>query len=435
MTKLKLTREEFHRTSQESPYQLFLEGIRAKETRAKYVRTLRRILCDILEEFLEGTLEERAAQLVKHAKNNPDWTQDLLIGLSKKLKERTKLPKSDKNYLNPDTIPNYFKPLKKLFEMNNVAFAWKRIYATFPELDNITNTREWKRDEIHTMLKYANGAMDRAIILIAASSGIRLGGLRLTWEDLTPIYKIGDELKIEITESEIETAEIACAMLIIYKGTNESYPAFITPEAYQAILDYKVEWIKEVGKEPKPTDPVFKKEGSVLIMASPFALKKRVERILESSGLRTPLPKGQKRYEVPVMNGFRRFWNKTCKEAMSRDSPLASLIKKEFMMGHTGLVRLDRNYFKTQVLELAEEYLNAVPTLTISDEERTKAENRKLRKDKSELERQREEALLQKDEVKRNKQAIETMGKKHEQEMKKVLEELAKLREQLKKPK
>ena len=63
------------------------------------------------------------------------------------------------------------------------------------------------------------------------------------------------------------------------------------------------------------------------------------------------------------MNGFRRFWNKTCKESLSRDSPLGSLIKKEFMMGHTGLIKLDRNYFKTHTLELAEEYLNAVQIL------------------------------------------------------------------------
>lgn len=48
-------------------------------------------------------------------------------------------------------------------------------------------------------------------------------------------------------------------------------------------------------------------------------------------------------------------------------------------MGHRGLVALDRNYFKTHMLELAEEYLNAVPELTISEEERTKIENRRLR--------------------------------------------------------
>jgi len=78
------------------------------------------------------------------------------------------------------------------------------------------------------------------------------------------------------------------------------------------------------------------------------------------------------------MNGFRRFWNKTCKEAVSKDSPLASLIKKEYMMGHTGLIRLDRNYFQAHNLELVEEYLNAVPSLTISDVQRVRTENLKL---------------------------------------------------------
>ena len=57
-----------------------------------------------------------------------------------------------------------------------------------------------------------------------------------------------------------------------------------------------------------------------------------------------------------MMNGFRRFFNKACKESLSNESPLAALIKKEYMMGHAGLVKLDRNYFKTHVLELAAEY-------------------------------------------------------------------------------
>lgn len=414
---LKLTKEEFQRTTQESPYQLFLEGIKAKETQAKYVRTLRRILCQILEEFLEGTFEERTAQLVKLAKKDPNYTQDLLIGLSKKLKERTELPKTDKNYLNPDTIPNYFKPIKKLFDMNNVAFTWKRIYSTFPEIDNRSETREWKRNEIQTMLKFANGAIDRTIILIASSSGIRSGAFKLHWEDIIPIYKIGNELFIEITESQENEAEVVCAMLKIYNKTPESYPAFITPEAYQAVLDYRIEWCKEVGRDPKPADPVFKKEGNSPIMANPPALKKRIERILLASGLRKPLPKGQKRYEIPVMNGFRRFWNKMCKESLSRDSPLASLIKKEFMMGHTGLVKLDRNYFKTHVLELAEEYLNAVPQLTISEEERARSENIRLRKEKSILEERAIELQLHQDEVARQGQAI-----------KKILNELNELK-------
>lgn len=42
------------------------------------------------------------------------------------------------------------------------------------------------------------------------------------------------------------------------------------------------------------------------------------------------------------------------------------------------MFKLDKNYFKTQVLELAEEYLNVVADLTVSNEFRLRTENRKL---------------------------------------------------------
>jgi hypothetical protein len=93
------------------------------------------------------------------------------------------------------------------------------------------------------------------------------------------------------------------------------------------------------------------------------------------------LQNGQRRHDVPIMNGFRRFWSKTGKETYSKDSPVSSLIKKEFMMRHAGLVKFDKNYFKIHVLELAEEYLSVVPDLTISNENRLRIENLRLRKD------------------------------------------------------
>ena len=408
---MKLTKEEFQRSKKESEYKRFIMGIRSKDTKEKYVGTLRRILCEFLDDFFKGDLEERCTQLVKHAKDDTEWTQDLLLQFSEKLKERTKLAPSDDDYFNPSSFSNYFKPIKKLFDMNNVAFSWKRIYSTFPEEDNISDTRGWTRQEIREMLKFAGGAMDRAIILIASSSGIRKGGFDLTWDDVNPIYKVGEELKTVITESEEDKAEVACAMIRIYKGTKESYPAFITPEAFDAIMDYKKEWTKQVGRKPKPEEPLFKREGIMPYKASPASIKKRVERMITKSGIRLPLKKGQRRYEVPVMNGFRRFWNKTCKESSSKDSPLSSLIKKEFMMGHNGLTKLDKNYYKTHTIELAEEYINAIPDLTISDEERTKAENRRLRREKSEIQKKNEELINMKDDIEKMKQKMDVSDK------------------------
>lgn len=382
---MKIENEDLQITNH-SALELFYHGIKSKETKSKYTRTLRRILNDILENVLKGSFEDRASQLVNKTKKDPDWGMSVMLALSKKLKERSNLSKNDANYLNPTTIPNYFKPVRKLFEMNNVPLVWRRVIATFPELDNNDKGRAYTRQEISDMLKFGNGAIDRAIILVAASSGIRVGGFDLKWGDIRPVYKIGDKLTFEITESEQSDAKVACAILTVYKNTPDEYPGFITPEAYEAIQNYRKEWIQQVGKEPKPDDPLFKKDGSFARKLGSNAIRARVDDVLRRSQLRTPLVKGKRRHDVPAMNGFRRFFNKANKETLSKDSPLAALIKKEFMMNHTGLVKLDRNYYQAHIFELIEEYLNAVPNLTISEEEKAKAENLVLRNKNTELE-------------------------------------------------
>lgn len=382
---MKIRNEEIKKVSEE-PIGLFYQGIRAIATRDKYARTLRRILCDIFEDVFEGTFEQRAAQMVDRAKKDPEWITSLLLAFSKRLKERTELPKTNDDYLSPNSFGRYFKPIRKLLDMNNVPIAWKRIYYTFPERANTdSETRGYTREEIQNMIRFSRGPIDKALILIAASSGIRDGGFVLNWEDMKPVYKVDDRIVFDVTESEESKAQLVCAMLTVYRKTPEEYPAFITPEAYKAILDYKTKWTKEIGKEPLPTDPLFKEAGIFVKRLTPEGIRARMIRIAENAGMRRPLPKGKRRHEIPIMNGFRRFFNKINKETISKDSPLAALIKKEYMMAHTGLVKLDRNYFKAHIVELVEEYLNAVPNLTISDEEREKAQNKKLSIENKEL--------------------------------------------------
>jgi hypothetical protein len=398
---LKIYREELQQQREELPIELFYAGCKSPETKKKYTRTLQKILCDVLEDILEGTFEQRANQLVSYSQENPKWVQGVLLQLSEKLRKRTELSSDNTDYLNPTSVNNYFKPLRKLLDMNDIPISWKRIYSTFPELDNISDSRGYTLQEIQKMLQHANGAIDRAIILIASSSGIRVGGFELKWKDIVPVYKIDDKITFDITESQENNAEIICAMLTIYNGSSQKYPTFITPEAYDALLNYKMEWIKEVGLEPKSHEPIFKREGILPIPAKPTAIKQRMERILGRSGIRTPLVKGKRRHDVPVMNGFRRFWNKTCNETSSKDSPLASLIKKEYLMGHSGLVKTNKNYFKTQVSELIEEYLDVIPNLTISNEKRLRFENKKKTEKINKLEKQQKEIDMLKLQVKR----------------------------------
>ena len=109
--------------------------------------------------------------------------------------------------------------------------------------------------------------------------------------------------------------------------------------------------------------------------ATQTAIRRRMVDVAKQAGLREG--RDGKRYRVPLMNGFRRFFNKTCKEALSGGSTLGSLIKHEFMLGHSGFASLDENY-KTDALEMAAEYVKAVPDLTIDDAERLRRSNRAM---------------------------------------------------------
>lgn len=386
---VKLTRDEIVRVEDDSPLELFKQGIKSKETADKYTQVLKQVTCKILEDVLEGTFEERVQQMVDIGRDEPRWMRDLLLSLSRKLRERTELPTEHTNYLNPDSVGNYFKPIKKLLDMNDVAIPWKRIYATYPERDNMSESRGWTRDEISLMLKYARGPLDRALVLVLASSGMRAGGLNLIWEDLTPIYRINDGSLVLGPEN--NDGSVACAVLRVYRGSPESYLAFITPEAFDALQVYGHTWAELRHQPPNPKDPIFLVQRGAYGRASTKILRDRVVRMATKAGLRRT--KTSKRFEVPIMNGFRRFWNKTCKEAASGDSTLASLIKKEYMMGHRGLVSLDQNYFKTNLMELAIEYTKVVSDLTIEDTERLRQSNHVMASNVQKLESEMDRTL------------------------------------------
>ena len=76
--KIKISEEDIENVNQ-NPLELFYQGIRAEATRDKYTRTLRRIVCDVLEDVLQGSFEERVVQLVKRAKIDTDWGLGILL--------------------------------------------------------------------------------------------------------------------------------------------------------------------------------------------------------------------------------------------------------------------------------------------------------------------------------------------------------------------
>ena len=370
MTLKKISKEDFEDVHNE-PIENYYAGIKSEATKERYTRILRSYLMDTLSDIIEGeTFEEKANSLVLRSRKDPSFAMNLMLNISKKLRKRTELETSDKYYLNPNSVKNDFKPFKKLFDMNEVALVWKKIYSTFPELEstNVLKYRGYTIEEIRTMLEHTINSMEKAIVLVSCSSGIRPQAFDFTWDDIEPVYRIGNEILFDITESQEAKAEIVCAVITIYKKSFAEIPAFITPEAYQSLMNWKKEYSSDIGREPRLDEPVFKKKGPIIIPATTSTLDQRIVKLLKRAGIIKPhLPKGKRRSDVPQRYGFRYFFNKQVKKASSDDSTLAELIKKEYMMDHTGLTKLDRNYFKTNLEELVSEYLHCVPNLTINE--------------------------------------------------------------------
>jgi hypothetical protein len=357
--------------------------MKSQETRRTMGGNLQQFLVDVCQDILDGDINQRAEQFVNIARKDQQRAVQIILAYTKMLKSRTTLAKNDKDYLNPSSIPNKIKPIKKLLDMSGVGLGWKRIYCTYPEEDNTHKGRGYTREEINTILKFTN-PLERAVTLIASSSGMRRAGFEFTWDCIKPVYRRDGNIVMGNYDDEDDSG-IVCGMITVYAGSTEQYFALFTPEAWESIKTYKIQWRSDVLKNPRPDDPFLKRTGNTVSVLSCDAMANRMNKVLKKAKIREPLKAGKRNYEVPIMNGFRRYFNKINKEVLSKDSPLAALIKKEMMLSHTGLIKLDKNYFKTQWKELVEEYVEAVPALTISSEERVKAENKTLRKENSDL--------------------------------------------------
>ncbi|MBT6646217.1 MAG: hypothetical protein HOB51_01665 [Thaumarchaeota archaeon] len=391
-----------------TPIQLFNDGIKADATRLDYTNKLKKVLCEFMAKILVGDpqkvkntksnptapktgrkrtfcdadYEERANELVSLGHKDPKKTESIMLLLVKQLKERTKLSKTHHDYVTPDYVSHILMPLQKLFDMNNVPFSWKRTRSTLPEEEKYQDLEGYTKDDVQRMCNYAN-IYDKVIILLWASSGIRPAASDFKWGHLHPVYHYKEKLYWEdgeITDDIQNNGHVVCAYIEIYAQSKKwNYYAFVTPECWNAIQVYKENWVRKFGVEPKHEDPFFVNTRSKTVQSlTLYAVRRKLERLLTSCGIRTTLPKGMKRYKKPAFYGFRYFFNKQNKKAYSKSGTLASLILKETMIGHTGLIPLDKNYFRENTEELIEEYLNAVPVLTISDEERAKLQVHEL---------------------------------------------------------
>jgi len=379
----KLTADDI-KIRQENVLDMFYSGIKSQATKETMQRLLRYFLIEVCSDLLQGDFKQRAQEFVEIASQDQTKATNIIIAYVKKLRERTALGKSDQYYMNPSYLPNKIKPIKKLLVMNDVGLAWKRIYTFYPEKNNTHQGRGYTKEEIRKLLEYSTRIDTDFIILASSSAGIRLGAWNgLVWADVFPIYHVGEKYKIDLKDGEKGNA--VCAGMIIYKNTPEQYTALISLEAWEKLQEYKKIWTKKMLRLPADSDPLILDRTSNNNPVSSKTVKKRIENLLLKSGLRGPLTEGKRRHTVPTTHGFRRYWDKVMMQTESTKGTLSALVIKERLLGHYGLVKTDKNYFWTDILEHVPEYLKAMPELMINEKyrlkgqlDKTKLENHKL---------------------------------------------------------
>lgn len=414
---VKITQEEIIEIS-ETPYQLFNRGIPNSKTNRVWTDMLKKVLCEYLETILVGDakliaqqkdkmvrtgkklqyrksyydadFEVRVNELVRRAKEDSKWIDSILITITSKLMDRNKLEKIDPDYIQSSMVKGALKPLKKLFKMTDVPIAWGKIDSLITDDNDLKDkSRGYELSELQKIDKFCD-PMERVMIKLGSCSGIRCGAYALKWEHIYKVYEIDDGKFVwepeEVTESIVEYYPVVCGIIKVYADSNYEYFGLVTPEWLDDLEVYRETWINDTNQIPKDGDPLFKRTGPFVRELHYGGIRKRVEDVVNASKVRTRIPNTKQKYNVPLFNGLRRFFNKQNKKALTKTSKLAALIIKEYQMGHGGMIKLDRNYFKEQVAELIDEYLLAIPLITIDTSARKQIEIESKQKEINELE-------------------------------------------------
>lgn len=96
---------------------------------------------------------------------------------------------------------------------------------------------------------------------------------------------------------------------------------------------------------------------------APGGVRRLIEDALFATGVRKKVNK--RRYEFQAVHGFRKYFNTAWKDAG------LNFEYAEILLNHT-LSGLDDSYLRSEDNKILEEYLKAVPRLTLSEEDRAK---------------------------------------------------------------
>ena len=286
------------------------------------------------------------------------------------------------------SIAAYVAAIRKFLDMNDViALNWKKIHSFEPEAEQRNEDRPYTNVEIATLLSKSS-PRDRAIILLMASSGVRVGAIAypLLLKDLQPI----DAHHI--------------FKITVYRKSPSRYYTFCTPEARRE-LEAHLDWRRRLGEQLKDDSPVFRKSFDSPRIQKPVpvtvsSISWNINNLLKQCGLRSfaPLTENQsipKRTEIMRCHGFRKFFETNAFKAGMNNMYIRRL------MGQKS--NLEDSYLKLSHSDLLEGddrhigYVGIMDSLTIDESQKLRREVETLRVERSSWESLREEVNSLKD--------------------------------------
>jgi hypothetical protein len=339
-------------SSSTDPYSMFLFAMRSPKTREKCTGRLR-MFFDFIG-IPGDSMVERSKVFCERAKNNDNnsrgWAFSSIIQYVQHQKER-----AERKEITAGTVKNYFQVIKLFCEMSDIALPWKRISRGLPKSRKFADDRAPTIEEITKMLEYPDRRI-KAIVYTMASSGIRVGAWDyLKWKHIIPIQRNG---------------QIIAAKLIVYAGENDEYFTFISAEAYDALEKWK-EYRIQSGESVEANSWVMRniwntKKGYTRgLVSAPVKLKSEgVKRLVEDAlwtqGLRKKLDSNKKRHEFQTDHGLRKWFKTRCELAGMKP------INIEILMNHS--TGISDSYYRATEAELLEDYLKAIDSLTINNQ-------------------------------------------------------------------
>ncbi|MBS7644132.1 site-specific integrase [Candidatus Bathyarchaeota archaeon] len=243
------------------------------------------------------------------------------------------------------------KPVKLLLEMNDITdINWKKISRMLPSSRRYALDRAPTMDELRLLLTNSDLRF-QAILLTIASSGIRIGAWEnLNWGHVEPIKCEGN---------------VVAAKLRVYAGDPEEYFTFITPEAYEKLQKY-MELRAAHGEKINKDSPLARYVWQTTKKKNGEATKPKrlqvtgVKRLFEDMLWKFGLRKEKKKRHEFSIHSLRKFFKTRAEQVMKP-------INVETLMGHS--TGISYSYYRPTEKELLEDYLKAVPLLTVSETE------------------------------------------------------------------